>query len=62
MRAVASRFNNYTLLAANDVDGSILCSSAGAVPGSYSNAAPGLSPPGDGVRAVLWRATLWWVR
>ena len=38
MRAVASRFNNYTLLAANDVDGSILCSSAGAVPGSYSNA------------------------
>lgn len=37
LRAVASRFNHYSLLAANDVDGSILCSSAGAVPGSYSN-------------------------
>lgn len=37
LRAVASRFSTYTLLAANDVDGPILCSSAAAVPGSYSS-------------------------
>ena len=38
LKRVARQFRDYSLLAVNAPDGSILCSSAGAEPGSYSNA------------------------
>jgi len=38
LQAVARQYPAYALLAATDAEGGILCSSAGAAPGSYSNA------------------------
>ena len=37
LQEVVSQFSAYTLLAVNDTEGGILCSSAGALPGTYSN-------------------------
>ena len=39
LQAVAQQYQTYSLLAVNDAQGLILCSSAGAAPGEYSNAA-----------------------
>ena len=39
LQAMARQYPTYSLLAVNDAQGLILCSSAGAAPGEYSNAA-----------------------
>ncbi len=38
LRSVARQFGNYTVLAADDAEGGILCSNSGNAAGSYSNA------------------------